>query len=140
MMWAISHNQTNQLCPGSQDALCFLALWGRWEPRLHPPPPPPTTRTSSPVRSGLLTHIVLRLQIDLRSYQQLQTVMIATPNCKHSGCLAILHTNKQTNTRRERDRVTERQTGGDKKGGKQAKTAKKKERLLTRKAAHIFTA
>ena len=55
---------------------------------------------------------------------------------------AVLPSYTQTNkyTRRERDRVTERQTGADKKGGKQAKTAKKKERSLTRKAAHILTA
>ena len=88
------------------------------------------------MRLHLFTHIVLRLQIDLRSYQQLQAAISSIPTRQHGGCIAILHT--QTNTHGARE--TERQTEGDKKGGKQAKTAKKKERSLTRKAAHILTA
>ena len=95
------------------------------------------------MRLHLFTHIVLRLQIDLRSDQQLQAAMIAPPNRKHGGCLAILHThtNKQIHTRCERDRERQRdRQRAIKTEASQQRQQKRKKHLLTRKSAHTLIA
>ena len=57
----------------------------------------------------LFTHIALRLQVGLRSDQQLQAAVFAIGACPHGGCQSILHTHIHACTHTQRQRAKRRQ-------------------------------